>query len=286
MALVLLGASCAAKPAAADPDRDVLYVANGARGCVGRPSHEPCGGSHTLDVYRAKGPAKGTIVFVHGGGFAGGDKSQKVEFAPFLRQTERGWDVVAVNYRLLDRNRPDTLFPAAVRDVAAAIGWLKAIGPTMGLATGRIVTAGHSAGATIAALIGTGWNSGDATLGTLPRVDGYVSVAGAHLFIAGPSSQRWGDLWVTGSAGSLLSASPLTWLDPADPPGYLVHDPADTSVEVTGTELMALGAAAMGHPEKVHVELVDMARIGAAPLAHLPTAAADPKRLDAFLDSV
>ena len=54
-------------------------------------SHDPCNGSQTLDVrlHTGDGPGRGTIVFVHGGGFTGGDKSDPTGLSgPILAQLD------------------------------------------------------------------------------------------------------------------------------------------------------------------------------------------------------
>ena len=74
------------------------------------------------------------VVFVHGGGFARGDK--------------KDYDnVPAFNYRLT----PAIAWPAASEDVGSAVAWLKANAAAHGGDPRRIVVIGHSAGASAVA---------------------------------------------------------------------------------------------------------------------------------------
>lgn len=209
---------------------DLPYVA-GARLCPGPGSDYACGGSQTLDVYRRQsGTPRGTVVFVHGGGFNGGDKTEMNFEGVVRRTTHLGWDLVSVNYRLVVNGVKDT-FPAGMQDVAAALRWLRANGPKYGLTTNRLVVTGHSAGGTLAALAGTAGNSGRAEFAGIPPLSGWVSWAGILDFASGPNSIYIADLWMADPANQSRIASPKTWWDPADPGGYVVHGVDDNVVE-------------------------------------------------------
>lgn len=87
------------------------------------------------------------LVFVHGGGWSIGDKrmgaAEKGEH--FLGQ---GWAFASTNYRLV----PQATVEQQAEDVASAIAWLRS---QPGVDPDRIVLMGHSAGAHLAALVGT-----------------------------------------------------------------------------------------------------------------------------------
>lgn len=102
---------------------------------------------HKLDVYRPAGEWSGprpVLVFVHGGGFVGGDKHGT--FQPDnipLWAAKAGMVGVTLNYRLA----PDHPWPAAVDDLAQAIAWVRANAARYGGDPDYIVLFGHSAGA-------------------------------------------------------------------------------------------------------------------------------------------
>jgi len=86
------------------------------------------------------------IVWVHGGAWRSGSKSNM----PLSRMVEEGYAVASVDYRL----STDARFPAQIHDIKAAIRFLRAHGDQWRLASKKIVVAGDSAGAHLAALVG------------------------------------------------------------------------------------------------------------------------------------
>jgi acetyl esterase/lipase len=104
---------------------------------------------HRLDIFRAKereGEPRPIFLFVHGGGFVGGDKS--TPGSPFYDNmvvwaARNGMVGVNINYRLAPEHR----WPAGGEDVSAAVDWVKANIATHGGDPNRIFVAGTSAGA-------------------------------------------------------------------------------------------------------------------------------------------
>ena len=101
---------------------------------------------HRLDVHAA-GAESGApvVVFVHGGGFVGGDKH--VPGTPMYDHigawaVRNGWVGVTITYRLA----PEHTWPAGAQDVAAAVAWVRDNIAAYGGDPARIVVAGHSAG--------------------------------------------------------------------------------------------------------------------------------------------
>jgi acetyl esterase/lipase len=97
------------------------------------------------------------VAFVHGGGFRRGDKARRVDDLVRVA-TDEGWALASVNYRLVGdrRSGPDgAAYPLAEQDVAAAVGYLVDEADELGLDPERVALAGHSAGAFLAALVGT-----------------------------------------------------------------------------------------------------------------------------------
>lgn len=269
--------------------RDVPYTDGALLGCgSGASTQDPCGGSQTLDVYRhatAAGSHRGTIVFVHGGGFVGGDKAIRDGLTgPVLAQVERGWDVVSVNYRLnRDGSAP---WPAALDDVEAAIRWIRVHGPTVGIDPSRIVVAGHSAGGTIAALAGVAWNTGDAAYAAVARVDGWVDISGVNDF-AITATASLARAWST-DRSLAARMSPVSAIDSADPPGHIIHGDSDGIVALVNAQALKLVAAQRG--ARVGLDVVDawsdLTWMPSSVRNHLPTGGANAAALDAFLDGI
>lgn len=106
-----------------------------------------------LDIYAPSNAVRAPVlVGIHGGGWVGGDKRNggftqgKATWA-----VARGHVFVSINYRL----SPAVVHPAHVDDVAAAIAWVHRNIHQYGGDPDRVFVVGHSAGAHLAALVGT-----------------------------------------------------------------------------------------------------------------------------------
>lgn len=90
------------------------------------------------------------LLFIHGGGWSIGDKRQAAGIKA-EHFAARGWAFASVNYRLV----PQATVEEQAADVAAAMAYLRAHAAELGIDGNRIVLMGHSAGAHLAALVGT-----------------------------------------------------------------------------------------------------------------------------------
>jgi len=105
-----------------------------------------------LDVVRLPSPSlRPAIVFVHGGGWRGGDKQDFLALEKGFAQ--RGYVCFAVNYRLVNAN--DHHFPVQLDDVQRAVRWIRANASRYGVDPNRIGAVGASAGGHLVALLGT-----------------------------------------------------------------------------------------------------------------------------------
>lgn len=86
------------------------------------------------------------VVVIHGGGWKKGSKESYRPHGCWLAQ--KGYAVAVISYRLSDQ----ATFPAQVKDVMAAIRWLKAHQRVHGYRAEKMVVVGGSAGATLAGL--------------------------------------------------------------------------------------------------------------------------------------
>ena len=205
-----------------------------------------------LDVFpHIAGTSRGTILFVHGGAFKEGDKRGNAEtcgtpglaslnMGLLMKQRERGWDIVSVNYRLVTSD-PGTLFPGALIDVVEAVKWAQGLGGQLtGINGSRIVVAGHSAGGTIAALMGA--YSGTTVLGNqFPGIAGWISVSGILEYGPTYGTDSLINSWVIGNVFGFPTslAVPASNLGAGDPPGYLIQGSADPIVPALGAEALA-----------------------------------------------
>ena len=101
-----------------------------------------------LDIFmpESASSARPVLIFVHGGGFVAGNK--RTGSSPFydnimLWALKNGFIGVNITYRLA----PESPWPAAAEDVAAAVRWVAENIASHGGEPGRIYLMGHSAGA-------------------------------------------------------------------------------------------------------------------------------------------
>lgn len=116
---------------------DIAYVANGHR-------------RQKLDLYLPipkSGKPLPLVIFVHGGGWKGGDKSS----APVREFVNAGFAVASVNYRLSQH----AIFPAQINDCKTAVKWLRTNADPYNLNPNRFAAFGKSAGGHLVCLLGT-----------------------------------------------------------------------------------------------------------------------------------
>jgi triacylglycerol lipase len=102
---------------------------------------------HLLDVYTlaTQGPPRPVAIFIHGGGYVGGNKNSDGIYANVAAFFARhGALALNATYRLA----PQHPWPAGADDVGRVVAWAKAHAAEHGGNPGRIVLFGHSAGAT------------------------------------------------------------------------------------------------------------------------------------------
>lgn len=107
----------------------------------------------SLDLYTEGITASAPVViWVHGGGWAIGDKQNQLEYKINLCK-EQNYLLVSVNYRLTGTN--GVMHPDHVTDVGTAVAWVYNHIGEYGGDSSKIVVMGHSAGAHLAALVCT-----------------------------------------------------------------------------------------------------------------------------------
>lgn len=200
-----------------------------------------------LDLYRPVGDSQASrpaLVWVHGGGFSGGDKGNVVPVDAAQTFAKLGYVVVSINYRLLgsgcvgNPGQPACTVAAleAKHDAQAAVRWLRANASAWGVDPTRIGIGGESAGgitATLAGLysedVGSSGNPGFPS-----TVGGFVSVSGGFpggvfaspgdafgLFFHGTSDNVVPSSWSDATAGKMLEAGVPAWLQHQQGAGHV-----------------------------------------------------------------
>lgn len=176
------------------------------------------------------------IIILHGGGWRSGDKTMEHPLA--FELARRGFATVCVEYRL----SPEALYPAAVKDVIAAIRWVKQNENNFPFATNKLALLGVSAGGQLAALVGTinGTNNQfnpdflpdqDAVVQAVVNIDGVVAFIHPE---SGEGNDRPGNLsaatrWfgstTTEDPYSRQQASALTHVNQYSAPILFINSP-------------------------------------------------------------
>lgn len=197
---------------------------------------------HRLDLYRpaqlaAEAPL---VVFVHGGGWVAGSRTDYSFVA--LPIAQLGCEVAVPDYRLW----PEAAWPGFVEDCALAVAYLA------GRQTARpVLLMGHSAGAFNAASLALDphWNVRE-------RVAGFIGLAGPYDF----GAEEVTPPAIFAAAPRAMAALPKVDLRGA-PPLLLLHGADDVTVGPYHSRILAARAREAG-VEVRHVEYAGMGHVG------------------------
>ena len=230
------------------PGMLTLYdgVVGGGNG-VSRPGNALPFGSHgqTLDVWRPSGRVTGprpVLIFWYGGGWVTGDRAGYGFAARAF--AKNGFVVIVADYRKV----PKVRFPAFLQDGAEAVKWARDHVANYGGDPGRIVIAGHSAGAYIAAML--------ALNSRWLKVEGVdPGIIKAAVGLSGPydfypfTSRRAADA-MQGAADPAMT-QPIHFARADAPPMLLVTSSGDTAVRPKNAINLANRLKALGAPVMV-----------------------------------
>lgn len=112
-------------------------------------SYGPAGRAHLLDLYRHRERPEGApvLVYLHPGGFHGGNKSREGR-ALLFHLASQGWVTISANYRV----RPHTDYFGHLLDLKRVIGWVRHHGAEYGADPGSLFLSGGSAGGNLASM--------------------------------------------------------------------------------------------------------------------------------------
>jgi acetyl esterase/lipase len=182
-----------------------------------------------LDLYLPKGRKDFAVLFwVHGGALREGDrKHTQLLGEAFAKQ---GIGFVATGYRL----SPAVKHPTHIEDVARAFAWTVRNITDHGGRTDAIFVSGHSAGASLVALLATDESYLKAHKLAFSNIKGVISVSGVqrHEF-----NEQWTDTFGT-TPDAFANASPLNHIGVRHPPFLILLGEKDNyDVRKTSAEL-------------------------------------------------
>jgi len=172
-----------------------------------------------LDIYYPKNAEDfATVVWFHGGGLTGGNKSIP------LALKEKGIGIVAVNYRLF----PKVKAPVYIEDAAAAVSWVFNNIRDYGGDPSLIFLSGHSAGGYLASMIGLDKSWLNAHNTDADKIAGLIPFSG-HTITHFTVRKEQG---IPGTQPVIDSLAPLFHVRPDAPPLLLIT--GDRELELLG----------------------------------------------------
>lgn len=220
----------------------------------------PDGVALKMDLYPPTGAAQAgptpAVLYVHGGGWMQGDKTEGggAGLYPLLQRS--GFLVAAINYRLA----PQYKFPAQIIDVKCAVRYLRAHAAAYNIDPQRIGAVGGSAGGHLVALLGVttaeaGWDSGEYA-DQSSRVQAVVDMFGPTDLTQLRLNPRRGygqEVFAIQSADDplLKTYSPVTYITPDDPPFLILHGDQDELVPLEQSRILYDKLRAAGVPAEL-----------------------------------
>ncbi len=217
------------------------------------------GKSLQLDIYRLNKRDKAVplLVFIHGGGWKGGQRSDYLVY--LIPYAQKGYVTATVSYRLL----ADGPYPACAEDITDAIQWFFDHGEEYGYDPDRIAVIGGSAGAHLAMLAAYGWNKQSVKTDSLlisesqRRIKAVVDIYGpADLTTEYARNHSLVTSFLAKSYDEFPEiyeeASPVHYLDRNDPPTLILQGTSDELVPVSQSVMLKERLDSLGVPAELY----------------------------------
>ncbi len=200
------------------------------------------------------------MIVVHGGGWRSGERSDFPSWDAWL--ADEGYVVFDIDYRL----SPPPSWQDAPADVACAVGWVKENAARYDVDPERVALMGRSAGGHLALLTAYEEDRPAPTPGCTAREGWGAGVAAVVAFYPPTDLSRLSsmgylggmDRFLGGSPGTVPGRyrhlSPVSHVDPGDPPTFLAYGGADRIVPPGQSQLLGERLLEAGVPHRL-VEL-------------------------------
>jgi acetyl esterase/lipase len=217
-----------------------------------------------LDILFPAGPVepRPLLVFIHGGGWLGGDKGGENTLRFMVRFAEKGFIAASIGYRFSD----EAPFPAQIEDCKAAVRYLRAHAEEYGIDAARVGAIGGSAGGHLSAMLALtrpedGFDVGghlefssaiQAAVPVCPPTDLRIPICenfveddpAVNPLLGGPPSEH---------PEKAAAASPVTYVHSDAPPLLLIHGGQDKRVLPSQSESLAQALEKVGAPVELFI---------------------------------
>ena len=220
-------------------ERDITYCTND-------------GVALKMDVHypRAMSKPAPVAVYVHGGSWSSGSKTDSIGMTDVPELLARGYLVASVDYR----HAPQWKFPAQIHDVKCAIRFLRAHATRFNLDPNRIGAWGHSAGGHLVTLLGTtdtrdGFEGSHEYADQSSRVQAVADMCGRADLRGMPADKAKSVFGAPNDASDILdNASPIKFVSKDDAPFLILHGDKDATVPLRVSQTLAERLKAVGVP--------------------------------------
>lgn len=191
-----------------------------------------------MDIYLPAGRSveeTPVMIYIHGGAWIDGDKSEFLQVKPLVEQTFTGYAMISLNYRLFDFVSKQNRFPAQEEDIKAALQYIRSK-LTEWNVSDKVILSGASAGAHLALLHGLKNRELDikGLIAFFPPTDltslyGFNNLTTLGLTeIMGGTPQTLPTVY--------LNSSPINFGSSDDPPTIFFHGETDQVVPISQSE--------------------------------------------------
>lgn len=213
--------------------------------------------AQSMDVYLPQGRTTSNtkvIVFIHGGSWSGGDKSDFDTDIPSIRSQLKDYAIFNINYRLA--NNGQNRYPAQMEDVQKAIEFITSKGDEYKIDPKKIALVGVSAGAHMALLYAYKFDP-DKSIKAVVDLFGPTNLTTLYTDHPVPAASQpvlvnfLGATPTTNSA-KYFEASPINFVTSQSPPTLILHGDADYIVPLSQSTTLRNALLAAGAKVEIH----------------------------------